>query len=183
MEQVVDAHCMSTVAEDARSGRRWLDVHALSPAPARGAEKAARNAALGILDAFVAHAQERDECKQRDLAPASYGQDSGQDTRTRLIEAKRNLEAVVRHHDPELLYETGAPVDEYDTEVAQLLHLVQDEAKAVTPDRVLKVFLVSFPNSRLLKDRAKLRRLARDVANLQATYTGRQQQRPLEAVG
>jgi hypothetical protein len=146
MEYVVDAHAMSTLAEDARLHQRWLEVRQLSPDAQLGATKAARNAALSVMDTFIAHAQKRDDCGriQEPIRPRAT-QRAAESKRDRLIGAKKALEAAVRYCDPELLLAQGNLTDEYDIEVTELLQLITNEQKQVTAQSVLDVFSPTFP--------------------------------------
>lgn len=175
MEYVVSANAMTTTAEDARADGGWLEVKPLIPDEKGGAIKAARNAAIGVLDAFIAHAVGRDECAEKeDLLPevAVSGFDAGS-KREQLKRISKDLHALVVTVDPEGLIHDGAPRDEYLTEEAELLALIKNEDVAITEDRVLQVFRGQFPNTNLRNDHAKLRRLTEGTADLQTKLTGR----------
>lgn len=69
-----------------------------------------------------------------------------------------DVQAAVDAEDPEGLLKMGAPLDEYDPEVGDLVRLVRD--KSVTPARILEIWERWFgPNSNLNRNPEMVQRL------------------------
>ncbi|HEY8722173.1 ROK family protein [Pengzhenrongella sp.] len=170
IETVVKEHAFSTSDADARNGGRWLDVKALSDDLKVGAEKAARNAAIRVLDEFIAHALQRDRCRVNPLAAVQPALHRSVDHRLldkqRRIILTKQVEEIVRYYDPEGLIGAGAPDDEYSVEESELVQQIS-RAEA-TPDTVRALWLHSFgTGSNLLKNSVRLNSLASELIAVQ----------------
>jgi hypothetical protein len=75
------------------------------------------------------------------------------------------VHAAVNAEDPEGLLSMGAPTDEYDPEVADLVRMVLESS--VTADRVLDLWRQWFGATGLDRNPVALRRLAAALARLQ----------------
>lgn len=174
IETLIDESTFSTTAGDARQGGRELEVRALAADSARGAQKAARNAALLVLDEFVTHALKRDECVQdldaeRVKPPVAPPANNRQELRARELTARKDLSAILRLYDPEGLLAAGTPADDYSGEEAELLRLVIE--KQVNRATVRDTWKRRFGDeSKLLTDEYRLNDLVRELTALQTRW-------------
>ena len=134
VERVIARHQFSTAYEDARHGSNSLQIKSLSVRA--GAAKAARNAALRVIDEFLAHAHQADDCAQYPTSEAdvrlvtfpgvtTLPADPRQQLRTEVEQLRQDITRIVARADPEGLLAAGAPADEYDREAEDLLRLVR----------------------------------------------------------
>lgn len=184
IETVIDEQAFSSTARDARRGGRWLEVRALSADPLGGAEKAARNAAIRVLDEFVAHVLKRDRCVQEQpTEPQTVRGPKLSDRqlhKERRVALEKDLRAILKHYDPESLIAGGAPDDEYASEEAELARLVIHAT--ANRDTVRQLWLHMFgADSRLLANDGVLNDLVRELVALQTRWNPTAE-RPFRAV-
>jgi len=173
IEVVVDEHAFSTTARDARAGGHAFEVKALASDDTKGAEKAARNAALRVIDEFTMHALKRDDCFRAVDAPPLAVTTPGnprEDLRARDRAARKDLRAIMRHYDPEGLLEAGAPADEYSGEEAELLRLIV--RGKLDREAVCDIWRERFgPTASLLANEPLTAEVTRELLALQSRWT------------
>jgi hypothetical protein len=173
IETAIDEHAFSSTAFDARRGNQRLEVRATADDPAGGPEKAARNAAVRVLDDFIAHALKKDECVREasvDVSPAArVGLDERQLAKERQLALTKELREILKAYDPERLLRAQSLADQYYTEEHGLLRLVMD--KKLDSESVRELWSSSFRPSKLLLDDNKLSEFTRELVTLQARWS------------
>ncbi|MFI6827458.1 ROK family protein [Kribbella sp. NPDC050241] len=181
IETIVNEQAFSSTADDARRGGKYLEVRATAGDPAggdlkgRGPEKAARNAAVRVLDDFIAHALKQDNCvREQPVEAASVravpvGLDERQLAKERQLALTKELREILKYHDPEGLLGAEPLADQYYTEEYELLRLVKDER--LDSDSVSELWRRSFSPSKLLVDESKRSEFTRELVTLQARWS------------
>ncbi|MFC6161193.1 ROK family protein [Kribbella jiaozuonensis] len=172
IETVVDEEAFSSAASDARRGAPRLEVRSTAGDPDGGPEKAARNAAIRVLDDFIAHALKQDECipeQPDDLIPSvPAGLDERQLAKERQLALTKELREILKYHDPEQLLGSDPLADQYFTEEHALLRLVMDQT--LNKKAVQDLWHEAFRPSRLLGDQGKLSEFTRELETLQRRW-------------
>jgi ROK family protein len=173
IETIVEEHAFSSTALDIRAAGPGLEVRASAGDPDGGPEKAARNAAVRVLDEFIAHALKRDECvreQSEEVSPEPHVEVDGRKLyRERRLALERDLRAILKQFDPEDLIGAGAAADEYFSEESEMSRLVMDQT--LTGESVRTIWLRSFGrSSKLLADEGKLGEFTRELLTLQTRW-------------
>ncbi|MEV6266598.1 ROK family protein [Kribbella sp. NPDC051936] len=172
IETAIDEHAFSSTGFDARRGNPHLEVRPTADDPAGGPEKAARNAAVRVLDDFIAHALKKDECVREssvDAGPAAPVRlDERQLAKERQLALTKELREILKAYDPERLLRAESLADQYYTEEHGLLRLVMD--KKLDSQSVRELWSSSFRPSKLLVDDNKLSAFTRELVTLQARW-------------
>lgn len=172
IETVVDEHAFSSSASDARRGSSVLEVRATADDPRGGPEKAARNAAVRVLDDFIAHALKRDECVREqsveDDAAIPTSLDEREQFRDRLLALEQDLREILKKYDPEGLVRGETYANQYFAEQSKLMQLVMDER--LDSGSVRELWERNFRASKLLADDRRLSDFTRALETVQARW-------------
>jgi hypothetical protein len=159
-------------------------VRALASDSKEGAKKAARNAAIRVIDEFNAHTLKRDMCAKENLAEPEPVRrpDPGdrQEVRARQRALQKELRAILKRYDPEKLF-PEAPADEYASEETELLRLVIHGD--VTHQTVREIWQRMFgPDSKLLSSDRELYGFTREITACQTRWNSTLEWPPIRAV-